>query len=81
LPIEVTAMADSYNAYRDALVVEESTEWSTEFDALPPAERQRIAEALHAEPQAAQELEYIRTHTGFCRRIIVTPDDVKRLGH
>ena len=27
-------------------------------------------------PQEAAQLEYVRTHTGFCRRIVVTPEDI-----
>jgi hypothetical protein len=34
---------------------------------------------LHASPEKASQLEYVRTHTGFCRRIIVTPDDIARV--
>jgi hypothetical protein len=72
-------MSDAYDAYRDALVVEESTSWPVEYDGLSPAERQRITERLHAQPRDAKQIEYIRTHTGFCRRITVTSEDVARL--
>jgi hypothetical protein len=34
---------------------------------------------LHAEPQAAAEMDYVRQHTGFCRQITVTPADIARL--
>jgi hypothetical protein len=34
---------------------------------------------LHEKPAQASQLEYVRTHTGFCRRIVVTPDDIQRV--
>jgi hypothetical protein len=34
---------------------------------------------LHQRPQEASRLEYVRTHTGFCRRIVVTPADIERV--
>lgn len=73
-------MADKFDPYREALVMEQWTEWGPEFDHMEPAEKQRIAAALHADPEHAANLEYVRTHTGFCRRITVTGDDVSRVG-
>ncbi len=35
---------------------------------------------MHAEPQAATELSYVRQHTGFCRTITVHEADLERLG-
>jgi hypothetical protein len=72
-------MPDSYDPYREALVMETDTEWPEELAGLDRAERARIALALHSEPDQASHLEYVRTHTGFCRRIVVTPDDVARV--
>ena len=72
-------MPNAFDPYREALVVETSTVWPDEYDALEPAERQRIDALLHAEPQAAAEMDYLRLHTGFCRQITVTPADVERL--
>ena len=34
----------------------------------------------HAQPADAANLEYVRLHTGFCRTIHVTPEDVARVG-
>jgi hypothetical protein len=34
---------------------------------------------LHQRPEEAAQLEYVRTHTGFCRRIVVTPEDIQRV--
>jgi hypothetical protein len=72
-------MPDSYDPYREALVMETETEWPEELAGLDRSERARIALALHAEPEQAAHLEYVRTHTGFCRRIVVTSDDVARV--
>lgn len=72
-------MADQFDPYREALIVERETIWGPEFDDLEPAEKQRIAAALHADPQKAASYEYVRVHTGFCRQITVTPADVARV--
>jgi hypothetical protein len=72
-------MPDSYDPYREALVMETETEWPEELAGLDRSERARISLALHAEPEQAAHLEYVRTHTGFCRRIVVTSDDVARV--
>ena len=73
-------MADKFDPYREALVMETHTIWPAEYDDLPAAEKQRLELQLHAKPDACSELEYVRTHTGFCRQITVTPADLARLG-
>ena len=77
-------MANEFDAYREALVVETSTIWSPELQqsGARPADRQareRIEQALQAAPQQAAELTYERMHTGFCRVITVTADDLARV--
>ena len=73
-------MPDTFDPYREALVVETSTVWPDEVAALvPAAERARIEDRLHADPAAAAELEYVRLYTGFCRQITVTAADVQRV--
>lgn len=72
-------MADKFDPYREALVMETETEWPAELATLAPADRARIAIRLHETPDQASHLEYVRTHTGFCRRIVVTPEDVARV--
>ena len=73
-------MPDKFDPYREALVVETTTVWSEEYDGLDLAEKQRLAEALHADAEKCAQLEYVRSHTGFCRQITVTPDDIERIG-
>ena len=73
-------MADTYDPYREALVMETETEWPTDLAGLDRAERARISLALHSSPDQASHLEYVRMHTGFCRKIVVTADDVARVG-
>jgi hypothetical protein len=72
-------VADTFDPYREALVMETNTVWPDEFDELSPAEKAAIEDRLHADPAACAELEYIRTHTGFCRQISVTAADIQRL--
>jgi hypothetical protein len=72
-------MANAFDPYREALVVETSTIWPDEFDDWEPADRARLAEKLHAEPQKAADMDYVRMHTGFARQIVVTADDIARL--
>ena len=72
-------MADKFDPYREALVMESTTLWPSQFSDLPLAERRRLEEKLHGDPAACGQLEYVRTHTGFCRQITVTDADVQRL--
>ena len=72
-------MPDKFDTYREALVMETSTIWSDEYDDWEPAERKRVEQALHADPADSAQLEYVRTHTGFCRQITVTPADIERV--
>ena len=73
-------MPDKFDPYRESLVVETRTIWPDEFAGRDAAEKRRIAQALQADPQKASHLEYIRLHTGFCRQILVTPEDLQRVG-
>ena len=72
-------MADKFDPYREALVMETETVWPEAFDDLPPGEKSRIEAKLHADPAACAGLVYVRSHTGFCRQITVTEADVQRL--
>ena len=73
-------MPDKFDPYREALVLEEETVWPDGVgEDLDPEKRAEIERALHADPQACGHLEYRRLHTGFCRRITVTEDDLARL--
>jgi len=72
-------MANAFDPYREALVVETQTIWPDEYDDWDDADRERLSEKLHAAPQDAAEMDYVRMHTGFCRQIKVTPADIQRL--
>ena len=72
-------MADQFDPYREALIVEVETQWPEEYDDWEPGERARVERLLHQSPDQASQLEYVRTHTGFCRRIVVTPEDIARI--
>ena len=72
-------MANAYDPYREALVVETETIWPDDYDSWDESERERVAERLHSEPQSAAELDYVRMHTGFARQITVTAADLERV--
>ncbi|MHB0957961.1 MAG: hypothetical protein ACYC6N_20475 [Pirellulaceae bacterium] len=72
-------MADKFDPYREALVVETATLWPAECAHVEQGRRPALEAKLHADPAACRQLEYVRVHTGFCRRITVTPDDVARV--
>jgi hypothetical protein len=72
-------MPDKYDAYRDALVMETKTIWPAGLRPTDEARRQRIEAALHADPERVSILDYIRVHTGFCRQITVTAEDIERV--
>ncbi|HWC90916.1 MAG TPA: hypothetical protein VG433_14700 [Pirellulales bacterium] len=73
-------MANAFDPYREALVVEQMTIWPEEYDDWDPHERARLEGLLHARPQDAADLDYVRLHTGFCRQITVTAEDLQRVG-
>jgi hypothetical protein len=72
-------MPDKFDPYREALVVETNTIWPDACGELTAEEKQRIETALHADPKACAQFEYIRVHTGFCRQITVEPQDIERI--
>ncbi len=73
-------MPNEFDPYREALVVEATTIWPDEYDDMEPEEKYQVERRLHADPQHAAELEYVRVHTGFQRQITVTPADIERVG-
>ena len=73
-------MADEFDPYREKLVVETITIWPEEYVAWDLNNRWAAESKLHAEPDKATQLEYVRQHTGFCRKITVTPEDLARIG-
>ena len=71
-------MADKFDPYREALIVETDTVWPDEYDEWEPSEKARVEQLLHQKPEEAAHVEYVRMHTGFCRRIVVTREDIER---
>jgi len=71
-------MPDKFDPYREALVVEQSTKWPEDIE-MDPRQRIQFESLLHESPEQADHLEYVRTHTGFRRNIIVTEDDLQRI--
>jgi hypothetical protein len=72
-------VADKFDPYREALVVEIATVFPDTGCELAAGSRAVLEQRLHADPAACSHLEYIRLHTGFCRKITVTPEDLTRL--
>jgi hypothetical protein len=73
-------MGKEFDPYREALVMETITVWPDEYDDWDLADRWAAEAKLHADPQKAAQLEYLRQHTGFCRKITVTAGDLERIG-
>ncbi len=76
---EQSEMPDKFDPYREALVMETETVWDVEYPDLSSDQRNQVETALHAEPENCASIEYIRVHTGFCRKTNVTQDDVERV--
>jgi hypothetical protein len=72
-------MSNTYDPYREALVVEQQTVWPAELAEAPSSdtERRRIESRLHSNPATASDLAYIRLHAGFIRKITVTTADLE----
>jgi hypothetical protein len=74
-------MSNTFDPYREALVIEQATIWPDTLANAPSgqAERERIETLLHSDPSKAAELTYVRLHTGFGRQITVMSEDLERL--
>ncbi len=72
-------MANAFDPYREALVVEQHTSWPAEYEDWSAADKARVEDLLHAAPAEAAELDYVRQHTGFARVITVTQADLDRV--
>ncbi|MBN2577602.1 MAG: hypothetical protein JXB10_01245 [Pirellulales bacterium] len=81
MPLLQYPMSNQFDPYREALVIEQATVWPETLTSAPqdPAAREQIAARLHADPAQAAELEYVRLHAGFQRKITVTAEDWERL--
>ena len=73
-------MPDKFDPYRESLIMENRTVWPEGYEHLSDKQRAKIEGALHADPESCSQLEYVRVHTGFCRTITVTDEDVERVG-
>lgn len=70
---------DKYDPYREALVVEIETVWPESCRDWSN-ERKATAEArLHATAERRSQLRYFRLHTGFCRIIHPTDEDLREV--
>ena len=72
-------MPNAFDPYREALVVENQPVWPNDYEDWSDADKARVETLLHAGPQEAAELDYLRQHTGFARVITVTPADLDRV--
>jgi len=72
-------MANAFDPYREALVVEQVTVWPESCEDWSAADKARVEALLHASPQDAAELDYVRQHSGFARVITVTSADLDRV--
>ena len=71
-------MANAFDPYREALVMEQVTVWGPLNEQFDPAEQEKIAAKLLTAAEDACALEYQRIQTGFCRVNTVTEDDLQR---
>jgi hypothetical protein len=72
-------MPNAFDPYREALVVEHHTIWPDDYEDWSEGDKSRVESLLHAAPQEAADLDYVRQHTGFARVITVTAADVDRI--
>ena len=69
-------MADKFDVYREALVVEEDTIWPEGVEVANKATTHR---ALHDSADQCAGIEYVRVYTGFCRKITASAEDIQRV--
>lgn len=73
------AAYNKYDPRLESLVVETRTYWDDSVADLSDEDRQAIAKAIHAQPELAKKIEYVRAHTGFTREITVTVEEIQKL--
>ena len=73
------ASLKKYDPRLETLVMERRTRFDAECGDLSTADRRWLADRLHAAPETAGSLEYVRTATGFARTVTATRADVERL--
>ncbi len=74
-------MAD-YNKFDpriDSLVMETRTMWDPAIGPLSAEDKAYLAGLVHHKPEAAANIGYERSHTGFTRTITVTAADIARI--
>ncbi len=73
------AAYNKFDPRLESLVMETRTLWDPSVGKLSADDRQWLSSALHRDPDKASKISYERSHTGFCREITVTADDIARL--
>jgi hypothetical protein len=72
-------VANAFDPYREALVVEQHTVWPATYEDWSAADKARVESLLHAAPADAADLAYVRPPPGVARVITVTPADLERV--
>lgn len=72
-------MANEFDPYREALVVEKIYHWSADSLPVSPELREAVESELDRRPGLATHLTYVRLATGFRREITITKEDVDRI--
>lgn len=71
-------MPDKFDPYREALVMETRTIWPEEYADWDPKRKHQIEQQMHADPQQLSSITYFRTHTGFCRELHPTAEEIQK---
>lgn len=70
---------NKFDVRLEDLVIETRTNWDSGVGDLNDDDRNWVSSAIHRSPELASKIEYERAHTGFCREITVTIEDIQRL--
>lgn len=73
------ANLNKYDPRVDSLVMETLTFWDPEVGELSAEDQAWLTEAVHKQPQKAEQIAYKRSHTGFTREVTVTIGDIERI--
>jgi hypothetical protein len=73
------AAHEKFDPRVDALVMETKTYWDPAVGSISDEDKAWLSSALHQAPEKAAKVAYERSHTGFCREITVTVEDIARL--
>ena len=72
-------MPDKFDPYREALIIETNTIWPEQYEELDPQKKKKSQPRCTPIRKTLRTWFYVRMHSGFCREITITDEDIARV--